>query len=60
MSAAAPGGPAGDDAKYPELEEATMMTANGYTTTPSAALERSERITTNRLGVERALEQRYL
>ena len=38
-----------DDAKYPEREEATMITANAYTTTPAAAPERSERIATSRL-----------
>ena len=38
-----------DDAKYPEREEATMITANAYTTTPAAAPERSERIATGRL-----------
>ncbi len=37
-----------DDEKYPE-EETTMITANAYTTKPAAALERSERIATNRL-----------
>ena len=38
-----------DDAKYHQQEEATMVTANAYTTRSSAALERTERIATGRL-----------
>ena len=36
MSAAAPGEPADDGAQCPEQGEATMTTANPYTTRPAA------------------------